>query len=106
MAASDHLGPQFVSTAAIGKLSSNNFRGHTVNDWHDAYRAGTRGTPAEDDDGNEIPTPDFDHDIRTNGIHEPLVVDNVANPTHLYEGHHRYSSAVAGGLSHVPVVGL
>jgi hypothetical protein len=103
MAATDHLGPQFISTSTIGKLSSNNWRGHSVDEWHDAYRAGKRGSPAENDDGDEIPTPEFDRDIKKRGIQEPLIVDNVQNPTHLIEGHHRYSSAKAMGLKKVPI---
>jgi len=104
MTAQDNLSPkQFMSTEAIGKLHSNNFRGHTVEEWHQAYRAGLRGSPAEDDEGNEIPNHVFDRDIATNGINEPVIVDNLRNPTHLYEGHHRYSSARTMGLEQVPV---
>lgn len=116
MAASDNLSRvQFMHIDEIGKMQSKNIgnaapqwdehgqrtfpHGTTVADWDRLYRANPAATARYRGMDESMAESGFDPG-------KPLEVGLAAGDRYtsvLYEGHHRYSSARAAGITHLPV---
>ena len=108
-AATDHLGPQFLTVRQVGRLTSG--------DWdvpmrqvipHPTMgkdgRLSTIGHPGSSGGSRSYSMEHLTNDIAAHGVREPIGIETQRHgEVDVYEGHHRYVAARQAGAKRIPV---